>query len=147
MRSTWVRRAHTVIRLRYGIGVAYTLTLEEIGKRYEVTRERIRQIEAKAMQDLKRPSRIGIFMQSVHGAAFSPEGLKQKLASQRSSRKQVVESTLDEQAIDPEERPSSSEPVPPSEPSSVEIMFLQASALEAAIELNRKKYLEKTGLK
>lgn len=136
-----------VIRLRYGIGVACTLTLEEIGKRYEVTRERIRQIEAKAMQGLKRPSRIGIFMQSVHNAAFSPEGLKQKLASRRASRKQIVESTLDGQAIDPEERPLSSEPVPPSDPSSVEIMFLQASALEAAIELNRKKYLEKTGLK
>lgn len=136
-----------VIRLRYGIGVAYTLTLEEIGKRYEVTRERIRQIEAKAMQDLKRPSRIGIFMQSVHGAASSPEGPKQKLASHRARRKQVVESTLDEQAIGPEDRPSSSESVPPSEPSIVEILFLQASALEAAIELNRKKYLEKTGLK
>ena len=55
-------RDRTVLRLRYGIGVAADHTLEEIGNRYGVTRERIRQIEAKALQKIRAarpsPSRI-----------------------------------------------------------------------------------------
>lgn len=46
-----------VLRLRYGIGMRSDHTLEEIGNQYGVTRERIRQIEAKAIQKLRHPSR------------------------------------------------------------------------------------------
>ena len=51
-------REERVIRMRFGIGTMDEYTLEEIGKRFNVTRERVRQIEAKALQRLKSPQRI-----------------------------------------------------------------------------------------
>lgn len=50
-------REERVIRLRYGIDDGRTHTLEEVGKEFGVTRERIRQIEAKAIKKLRHPSR------------------------------------------------------------------------------------------
>ncbi len=55
--STLTPREAKVLRMRYGIDVAYDHTLEEVGKCFAVTRERIRQIEAQAIQKLKHPSR------------------------------------------------------------------------------------------
>ena len=46
-----------ILRLRFGIGEEGEHTLEEVGKRFAVTRERIRQIEAKALRKLRHPSR------------------------------------------------------------------------------------------
>ncbi len=51
-------REAKVVRMRYGIDVACDHTLEEVGKCFAVTRERIRQIEAQAIKKLKHPSRI-----------------------------------------------------------------------------------------
>ena len=45
------------IQLRYGIGDGYTYTLEEVGKIFKVTRERVRQVEAKAIRKLQHPVR------------------------------------------------------------------------------------------
>jgi RNA polymerase primary sigma factor len=50
-------REERVLRLRFGIGMNTDHTLEEVGKQFSVTRERIRQIEAKALRKLKHPSR------------------------------------------------------------------------------------------
>ncbi len=50
-------REEQVVRLRFGIGEKTDHTLEEVGKRFSVTRERIRQIEAKALRKLRLPSR------------------------------------------------------------------------------------------
>ncbi len=50
-------REQRILRLRFGIGGAADRTLEEIGKEFGVTRERIRQIEAKALEKLRHPSR------------------------------------------------------------------------------------------
>ena len=55
--STLTPREERVVRLRFGIGVPAESTLEEVGKEFQVTRERIRQIEAKALRKLKNPSR------------------------------------------------------------------------------------------
>jgi RNA polymerase primary sigma factor len=49
-----------VLRMRFGIGVNTAHTLEEVGLQFAVTRERIRQIEAKALRKLKHPSRSKI---------------------------------------------------------------------------------------
>jgi RNA polymerase primary sigma factor len=50
-------REERVLRMRFGIGVNRDHTLEEVGRQFSVTRERIRQIEAKALRKLKHPSR------------------------------------------------------------------------------------------
>jgi RNA polymerase primary sigma factor len=50
-------REREIIRLRYGLADGYTYTLEEVGKIFAVTRERVRQIEAKAVRKLQHPVR------------------------------------------------------------------------------------------
>jgi RNA polymerase primary sigma factor len=50
-------REEKVLRMRFGIGEKYDHTLEEVGRDFDVTRERIRQIEAKALRKLRHPSR------------------------------------------------------------------------------------------
>jgi RNA polymerase primary sigma factor len=50
-------REREIIRLRYGLADGYTYTLEEVGKIFSVTRERVRQIEAKAVRKLQHPVR------------------------------------------------------------------------------------------
>ena len=55
--STLTEREEKVLRLRFGLDDGRTRTLEEVGKEFNVTRERIRQIEAKALRKLRHPSR------------------------------------------------------------------------------------------
>jgi RNA polymerase primary sigma factor len=55
--DTLTYREREIMKLRYGIGGGYTYTLEEVGKRFKVTRERVRQIEAKALRKLQHPIR------------------------------------------------------------------------------------------
>ena len=55
--STLTEREQKVLRLRFGINDGRARTLEEVGKEFDVTRERIRQIEAKALRKLRHPSR------------------------------------------------------------------------------------------
>ena len=55
--SSLTPREERVLRMRFGIGVNTDHTLEEVGQQFTVTRERIRQIEAKALRKLKHPSR------------------------------------------------------------------------------------------
>lgn len=56
--STLSERERKVLELRFGLADGYARTLEEIGKQYKVTRERIRQIEAKALRKLRHPTRM-----------------------------------------------------------------------------------------
>jgi RNA polymerase primary sigma factor len=53
-------REERILRMRFGIGINKDNTLEEVGQQFSLTRERIRQIEAKALRKLKHPSRSGI---------------------------------------------------------------------------------------
>jgi RNA polymerase primary sigma factor len=65
--KTLTYREREIIRLRYGLGDGYTYTLEEVGRIFKVTRERVRQIEAKAVRKLQNPVRS----QTLEG--FVPE--------------------------------------------------------------------------
>jgi len=55
--KTLTYREREIIKLRYGLEDGYTYTLEEVGKIFKVTRERVRQIEAKAVKKLQHPIR------------------------------------------------------------------------------------------
>lgn len=56
--DTLTERERSVIVLRFGLNGGYSHTLEEVGKKFQVTRERIRQIEAKALRKMRHPMRI-----------------------------------------------------------------------------------------
>ena len=65
--SSLTLRERNVIELRYGIGDGYTYTLEEVGRIFKVTKERVRQIEAKAirkLQHIRRSLRLRPFHES-----------------------------------------------------------------------------------
>ena len=55
--KTLTPREESVLKLRFGLEDGRSRTLEEVGKEFNITRERIRQIEAKALRKLRHPSR------------------------------------------------------------------------------------------
>ena len=70
--KTLTYREREIIKLRYGLGDGYTYTLEEVGRIFKVTRERVRQIEAKAVRKLQHPVRsrqLQGFLESVTAVA------------------------------------------------------------------------------
>ncbi|MCA9198348.1 MAG: sigma-70 family RNA polymerase sigma factor [Planctomycetales bacterium] len=67
--KTLTYREREIIRLRYGLGDGYTYTLEEVGRIFKVTRERVRQIEAKAVRKLQHPVRSQQLEGFLKGAA------------------------------------------------------------------------------
>jgi RNA polymerase sigma factor (sigma-70 family) len=62
-------REERVLRMRFGIGVNTDHTLEEVGQQFNVTRERIRQIEAKALRKLKHPTRSKKMISFLNGSS------------------------------------------------------------------------------
>ena len=70
--TTLTERERNILEMRFGLNDGYQRTLEEIGKQYKVTRERIRQIEAKALRKLRHPTRVrqlqGFLENSVEAA-------------------------------------------------------------------------------
>jgi len=63
-------REREILKLRYGIGDGYTYTLEEVGRIFKVTRERVRQVEAKAIRKLQHPVRAKKLEGFVDGGVF-----------------------------------------------------------------------------
>ena len=76
--KTLTYREREIIKLRYGIGDGYTYTLEEVGRIFKVTRERVRQVEAKAIRKLQHPVRArklegflnGLLIKAAGGAGL-----------------------------------------------------------------------------
>ena len=56
--DTLSERERAVLEQRFGLKDGYSRTLEEVGRQFQVTRERIRQIEAKALRKMRHPTRI-----------------------------------------------------------------------------------------
>ena len=67
---TLTPREEKVLRMRFGIGEKADHTLEEVGRDFSVTRERIRQIEAKALRKLRHPSRSKKLKSFVEGKEY-----------------------------------------------------------------------------
>ncbi|MBL9031248.1 MAG: RNA polymerase sigma factor RpoD [Phycisphaerae bacterium] len=67
---TLTYREREIIKLRYGIGDGYTYTLEEVGRIFKVTRERVRQVEAKAIRKLQHPVRARKLQGFVDGTVY-----------------------------------------------------------------------------
>jgi RNA polymerase primary sigma factor len=65
--KTLTYREREILKLRYGIGDGYTYTLEEVGRIFKVTRERVRQVEAKAIRKLQHPVRARKLASFVEG--------------------------------------------------------------------------------
>src|SRR5205823_11749507 len=66
-------REREIIKLRFGLGFGYTYTLEEVGKLFKVTRERVRQIEAKSLRKLQHPLRSRLLQGFVEGGLAPAE--------------------------------------------------------------------------
>ena len=66
--KTLTYREREILKLRYGIGDGYTYTLEEVGRIFKVTRERVRQVESKAIRKLQHPVRRQRLSSFVGGA-------------------------------------------------------------------------------
>jgi RNA polymerase primary sigma factor len=66
--KTLTYREREIIKLRYGIGDGYTYTLEEVGRIFKVTRERVRQVEAKALRKLQHPVRARKLLGFIDGS-------------------------------------------------------------------------------
>jgi len=71
--STLTFREREIVKLRYGIGDGYTYTLEEVGRIFRVTRERVRQIEAKAVRKLRHPVRARQLASFLDGVILPDE--------------------------------------------------------------------------
>ena len=65
--NTLTDRERNVLSLRFGLSDGYSRTLEEVGKAFNVTRERIRQIEAKALRKMRHPTRLRQFKGFLEG--------------------------------------------------------------------------------
>ncbi len=65
-------REREIIRLRFGLADGYSYTLEEVGKIFSVTRERVRQIETKAVRSLQHPIRAKKFLSFMNDLANVP---------------------------------------------------------------------------
>jgi RNA polymerase primary sigma factor len=70
--ASLAERERKVLELRFGLGDGYARTLEEVGKQYRVTRERIRQIEAKALRKMRHPTRLRQLHGFLESAAAAP---------------------------------------------------------------------------
>jgi RNA polymerase primary sigma factor len=133
--ATLKPREEQVIRLRYGIGIGDSMTLDEIGQRYEVTRERIRQIEVTAIRKLMQPSRINALSHVVFGSQFSKKSNGQDDLSQSSEAEHSSETNQI-----PSDAPDTRPPmIAPSrtKKSSIERLLVQASDLGISINDER----------
>ena len=79
--KTLTYREREIVRLRYGLTDGYNYTLEEVGRIFKVTRERVRQIEAKAVRKLQNPVRAKELEGFVPASPFGIEGLDQNFGT------------------------------------------------------------------
>ena len=92
MLKTLTPREEKVIKMRFGLDDGSEHTLEEVGQTFAVTRERIRQIEAKALRKLRHPSRRGNFGRFWMELGTTTSGVRSQVLGVRSQVLGVRES-------------------------------------------------------
>lgn len=143
MLSSLPSKDERILRLRFGIGVDEALTLDEIGQRYAVTRERIRQIEAKAIRKLKHPARAESFARLALGIQPPPRPIAQAMEEPDSADDD--EAADQDQATEPRKKqtPSAlaarapSDSASASKPSSLDRILAHAAELGIRVEDDR----------
>ena len=129
-----------VLRMRFGIGAQEPMTLEEIGARLEVTRERIRQIEASAMRHLKHPARLERLLREINGRPPS------KREEEPVASAEIVPASTPIHAAEAKPRSTSPlakavarpEPAPSAAPTLLDKVLAMATVLGIAVEDDRK---------
>lgn len=103
--NTLVPKEARVLCMRFGIGCA-EMTLDEIAQRFDVSRERIRQIEAKALRKLKNPNRSDALRDALDGGTKEMKIAdllrQQEMNRQRVAKMQVLEGKLNAGQVEPE---------------------------------------------
>ena len=101
--ATLTPREEKVLRMRFGIGEKSDHTLEEVGQDFEVTRERIRQIEAKALRKLRHPSRVKrlkSFMEGKEPASSMNRDAVKRIAVKIDGKERLVEIEAGRASVD-----------------------------------------------
>ena len=140
--STKDHREEEVIRLRFGIGVDEAMTLNEIGMRFAVTRERIRQIEVKALMKLCHPARSEPFARLALGVQPKPSSV---IRAENNPDSADVLATVEEARESPAPKPQSTlwhwresnRPTNSEKDSSLDLLLAQAAELGIPIEDGR----------
>jgi RNA polymerase primary sigma factor len=88
--ATLTPREEQILRMRFGIGQKADCTLEEVGKQFAVTRERIRQIEAKALRKLRQTGRSRNLEGFIVRSPWNPRPNRTRLRSERELRAEPV---------------------------------------------------------
>lgn len=136
--STLKPKEEQILRLRFGIGVEDALTLDEIGNQYQVTRERIRQIEAAAIRKLKHPSRLDAFALAVFGRPLPTKGLEDEDCLASEGTDQAIEAKPIQQPTVLNVEPQPLNVFPLAQSSSIDKLLAQAADLGIPIDDDRK---------
>lgn len=140
--STKDRKEERVLRMRFGIGVHEALTLDEIGIRFGVTRERIRQIESKAIRKLRHPSRSEPFARTVLGVQTEQNPLSAN--AQEPEEDELYDDVQTSAALQAQKQPAavrslseSNQTIDPSKSTALDRMLAQAIELGVPVEDGR----------
>lgn len=140
--STKDRKEERVLRMRFGVGVHEALTLDEIGMRFGVTRERIRQIESKAIRKLRHPGISKPFARTVLGVQTEQNPLSPN--AQEPEDEELCVDMQASAALEAQKQPAavrslseSNQTVGPSKSTALDRMLVQAIELGVRVEDGR----------
>lgn len=130
-----------VLRMRFGIGIQDSMTLEEIGLRLNVTRERIRQIESKALRKLKHPARLDRLVHELFGVPPQTRGESEDVSNDSDGERECDSSTptpggSPQPAPVTQTAPPEQRRVP--KPTALDRLLNQARAADVAVEDDRE---------
>jgi RNA polymerase primary sigma factor len=136
--STLKPKEEQIIRLRFGIGIKDSLTLEDIGQRYEVTRERVRQIEAGAIRKMQQPSKINLLSLVFFGTTFTKKNNGEENSSEPEINERISEATPIQRPVQISSTPTKSGSLSPTKSPGIDRLLEQAAGLGIPIIDDRK---------